>query len=839
MRLFAFLLFVVFLCTADGQSISGVLHDSSETPVPATTVVLQRGRSARSAQTGVNGDFRFDRLTAGDYELRVDVKGFRPARVPFRVGAVELKPFLIRLLLAEVRTELNVEAESGKVSTESSENLNAVTIQREALDNLPSLGQDYIGTMSRFLDPGVVGTGGVTLVVDGVEATKAGVSASAIQEIKINNNPYSAEFSRPGRGRIEIITKAGSEHYHGTVDFVFRDQHLNGRDPFASARPPEQRRIYEGSLLGPVGSGKRTSFLVTGNREESDLQAIVFARNGAGEIRDIVATPGRQTEFSGKITHQFNEKQVVFWQYTYEDRSAENQGVGGFVLREAGAKYGRREDQFIFNHRWIISPKLLSQFRILFGKDSQRTSSLNPAARFVVQDSFTGGGAQTELLRTEAHAAYNWIISYSAGRHTIKTGMNVPDWSRRGLRDRGNQLGTYTFSTLGDYEARRPFSLVRQQGEPRTIFLEKVLGGFVQDEWIARPNLTVSLGLRYDWQNYFHDQNNFSPRVGFAYAPGKSRKTVLRGGVGFFYDRTGPAILWDLLRFDGAHLQRYLVSNPIYPAPQIGKDAPTSVTRLDPAIRIPYTIQFSFGAERQLTKSTTLAVAYIGNRSISQFRSRDANAPLGPAYLLRPDPTLNVFRQVESAGRLASNALEFTLRGRLSRYFSGLTQYNFGHSHNNTGGLAYFPGNSNDWRGEWGRSDFDKRHQLNLLGTFDLARWLKLGMALQMQSGAPYSQTTGRDSNRDGLALDRLDGVGRNTLQGPGYFVLDLRWGKDFAFTSKKEKGPVGTVAIDFFNVLNHVNYPSFVGNLSSSFYGQPVSSLPARRGQVSLRFRF
>jgi outer membrane receptor protein involved in Fe transport len=832
-------LFLLQASPANGQSISGVVLDSSDIPVPAIAVVLHQGKSNRSAQTSITGEFRFDRLAPGDYEVRVALDGFRPAIVPLKLRNTPFKPLVVKLALADVSTQVNVEEQSGKVNVDAADNLNAVSVQREALDNLPALGQDYIGTLSRFLDPGVVGTGGVTLVVDGVEATKAGVSASAIQEIKINNNPFSAEFSRPGRGRIEIITKPGSDAYHGTGNFVFRDQHLNARDAFAATRPPEQRRIYEGSLLGPLLNRKTTSFLITANREENDLQAVIYAHNLLGPIQDIVPTPGRQTEFSGKITHQFNDKHAVFWQYTYENREMQNQGVGGFVLQEAGTNFSRTEQQFVFNHRWIITPKLLSQFRILFGYDNQNTVSINNAPRLVVQDSFTRGGAQADLLRTEAHTAYNWIVTYSAGKHTIKTGMNVPDISRRGLSDRGNQLGTYSFSTLADYSALRPFSLLLQQGPPRTVFWEKVLGGFVQDEWMARPNLTLSMGLRYDWQNYFHDANNLSPRFGVVYAPGKSRKVVIRGGAGFFYDRTGPAVIWDLLRFDGAHLNRYLISNPVFPQPPVDSSTPTGITRLDPSVRIPYTVQYSISIERQLNKGTTLAAAYVANRGVSLLRSRDANAPQAPLYLFRPDASLNAFRQIESAGGMRSDSLEITLRGRLSKYFSGLAQYNFGHSYNNTGGLAYFPANSNDWSREWGRSDFDKRHQLNILGTFTLAKWFNLGVAVQAQSGGPYSQTTGRDENRDGLAIDRPAGVGRNTLQGPGYLGLDLRWARDFALTHKKEKGLVATVAFDAFNVLNRVNYTGFVGNLSSPFYGQPVASQPARRGQISLRLRF
>src|SRR5258708_6878297 len=147
-------------------------------------------------------------------------------------------------------------------------------MDRSALDNLPIFDQDFIGTMSRFLDSGSIGTNGVTLVVDGMEATRAGVSASAIQEVKLNQDPYSAEYSRPGRGRVEIITKPASAVYHGTFNFLFRDYHLNARDPFALIRPPDQRRIFEGSLLGPLGHNKKTSFLISANREEEDSQAV-------------------------------------------------------------------------------------------------------------------------------------------------------------------------------------------------------------------------------------------------------------------------------------------------------------------------------------------------------------------------------------------------------------------------------------------------------------------------------------------------------------------------------------------------------------------------------------
>src|SRR5207245_10835299 len=112
--------------------------------------------------------------------------------------------------------------------------------------------------------------------------------------------------------------------------------------------------------------------------------------------------------------------------------------------------------------------------------------------------------------------------------------------SLRGLDDTTNTAGTYTVATLQDYAQAHPFSLLRQSGNGHVVFVEKVIGGFFQDEIRVRPNFQLTVGVRYDWQNFFHDNNNVAPRLSFAYAPGKEKKTVLRAGAGIFYDRTGP-----------------------------------------------------------------------------------------------------------------------------------------------------------------------------------------------------------------------------------------------------------------------------------------------------------
>jgi hypothetical protein len=243
--------------------------------------------------------------------------------------------------------------------------------------------------------------------------------------------------------------------------------------------------------------------------------------------------------------------------------------------------------------------------------------------------------------------------------------------------------------------------------------------------------------------------------------------------------------------------------------------------------------------ERQLYRATTLTLSYF-RTSGSLFRSRDINSPLPPLFAARPDPSLNVLRQIEASAHQVTNSLEISFRGNVTKYFTGMAQYTLGRAYNNSSGIAAFPANNYDLSGEWSRADSDQRHRFNLLGTVRAGRAFNIGAAIQAESGKPYTVTTGRDGNNDGLALDRPAGVRRNNLEGPGYLGLDLRWSKDFMLdTAKKEKSPKITAALDAFNVINRVNYSGYIGNQSSPFFGRAIASQPARRLQLSMRFVF
>ena len=169
--------------------------------------------------------------------------------------------------VADLREEITVSNKSAQVSTSAAENVDVIKLDSDALNDLPVLDNDVIAAVAKLVDASSIESAGPTILVDGLQITSK-IPASMIQEVRINQNPYSAEFARPGRGRIEVITKAGATEYHGEFGFIFRDAHLDARNAFALDRPPEQRRIYEGTLTGPIGHSKTTSFFFSGNRKK-------------------------------------------------------------------------------------------------------------------------------------------------------------------------------------------------------------------------------------------------------------------------------------------------------------------------------------------------------------------------------------------------------------------------------------------------------------------------------------------------------------------------------------------------------------------------------------------
>lgn len=825
------------------RSVAGHVQDPSGAAVVGAAVDLLRmdGSPVAHAVTDGAGAFQFRGVQLGSYLVVVQEHGFRESRMSVVAGTGTHSNLRIVLSVAAAEENVAVTASdaSAQISTDVSQNQSGNTVDSSALDRLPVFDHDYITAMSRFLDPDSSGTNGTTLVVNGVEANGPGVTASAIESVKINQNPYTALYSRPGRARIEITTKGGTPKFHGSANFLYRDSIFDATNAFAVTKPSEQRTYVEGSLTGPLSQSKKTTFLAALDWDKDDQQAIVVAEMPSGPVNENAPNPTNHYFLSGRVFHDYGTGNQFWMGYSFEHRTVQNSGVGGNVLPEAGTNTLFFEHEINVGHVYVVSQKLLNQLHFLIGHYDNQVHSIISAPQVAVSGAFTAGGAQLDARRTEYHFDGTDIATYTSGKHEIKFGIDVPDISRRGFDDWTEQLGTYSFAGLGSYESAQPFSYLVQSGEGHVAFLEKTVAGIFEDNYRATQNLSLSLGVRYYWQNYFHDIPwNFAPRMSFAWAPKAKGGTVVRGGSGFFFDRTGPGPISDLLHFNGVRLKRFIVESPSYPiAPQELTAIPTSIVTLDPHQRIPYTVQYGVGVEQQLNKATSIFANYIGTRGIDVFRSLDVNSPLPP--VARPDPQWGQNRQMQSEGYLKSNALEFGFRGQPAKFITGQARYNLAKTYNDTNGIRYFPGDSHFPTSDWSRSDNDQRHKFDMLASAEAGRWITFGVALSAYSGKLVNVTTGNDENRDGLALDRPVNTPRNTMHGPSFIGLDVNLSHDFPLTKDGAKGPVLSVGLNSFNVLNHPNYTTYVGVVGSPFFGRAVEAEAPRRMQLQAEIRF
>lgn len=819
--------------------ITGNVVDQSDAPVAGVIVNLRQKALVKQTSTDDQGAFHFPGLAAGDYRIEISQPPFKPKTITAKSTAAPIK---IVLELGEVRTQVTVTDESPRIDTTSSENLGTVQVEAEDLKGLPVLSGDYLSVLAELAGGPAAGPGGATIVVDGIEMDARSVPLKSIQQVRINRDPYTSEFARPGRGRIEITTRDATKDFHGSLEIGVRNSALDARNAFAPARPDEQRRRFAGFLSGPLDRSGKTSFMISAEHEKEDLQSLIYAQTPSGLVNTQAPAPQSESDYLVKIRRLLGDKHVLTFRYDSEVESARNQGLGGFNLPETAVNESGRDHGFLVQHTAFLTPSLVTDLSFQWETSRGLTESITQGVRRVeVSGAFAGGSAQQDSIDSEKEMSVKYVASWSKGKHLVRGGVEIPDWGWEKSDDLSNRQGTYEFASLEDYLAGRPYAFVQQIGNGAVRLQQRSLGIFLQDTFNVRPGLTLGLGVRYDRQNFVSDGNNIAPRFSIAYAPGKARKDVLRAGFGIFYQRFDSDEMRDVLLLGSGGLTRLVISQPSWPEPGFGgtieAGPPPTAVRLASDLRSPYLSHFSAGWERKLSARTTASANYTRIRGVSMYRSRDLNAPL-PGTLVRPDAAYGIVRQIESSATMKSDSLELGISGRLSKFFSGTVQYTLGKVMSNADSESALPPNSYDLRSEWSRSNDDRRHGFRAIGNIQAHKWFQTGIVLSAGSGTPYSLVTGRDDNRDGLGGDRPFGIARNTLQGPGSLRLDVRWTREFKLTGA-EDAPELAITADAFNVLNRVNYSGYVGNMSSPFFGRAVSAGPARRLQFGLQFSF
>ncbi len=868
-------------------AVNGVVADPTGAIVPGAQIDLVDADGAVAGSCVSNGDGSFQLVPphAGNFTLVISEPGFETIKTPVVVPAVlstvatstaasHLAATLrITLPIAGLSTNVQVNADASEDLTASEDNHDSSVMSSQELKSLPIFDNDYASAMSAFLDDSAAATGGSGLIVDGVEANRATVSASAVQEVRINQDPFSAQYYWPGRGQMEIVTKSAADKYHGQFNFMFRDSALNAQNALAPSKPFEQRRVYEGHATGPIFFARKSSFLVSVNRAEEDRDSVVSATlaptadNPNGTFSANVPAPTRDTEFSIRAAHQFGEHHSAYAEYSYQDWTGQNQGVGGQTLAAAGYNNRYHEDDLKFHVDSTLSPVLLNQFSLVGEHDFSHSVNAAEAPRVTVQGNFATGSAQNDALSTDYNLRLYDMMTWTHHRHFVKFGAGIPHLDRRAFDDNTNALGSYTFgptlgpdgvtvltSALDNYEAKHPSGYVQNYGDARFIYHQQEAGAFVQDQIKITDRFSVTPGLRYDWQSFFAQKRlGFSPRVSFAWILNDASKTVVRGGGGIYYDRTGSGSLLDLVRYQGVEPRRRSVTLSLNPVAQPATGcvpisqcidisaAPVARVDFDPHSRMPYQIQYGLSIERQLGEKATAVVSVYTARGIGTFRSIDTNAPTPESgYTQRPNPAYGRVREMQPEGFWEGSGMDISYRGRFNKYFTGFGRYTWSHYESNTDGIGFFPQNQLDPDAEWADASFDRRQRLSMYAMFHPEGVLNLSAGIFANSGRPYSALTGTDPYGTDLFNARPDGMARNSEDMPSYVDLDLRWGHDFAITANKdEEAPRLGFSAGAFNVLNHENPASINQVITSDGFGEVTSVNSPRRIQLGMRFEF
>jgi len=624
-------LLAAFLCSFSAAafaqstgSIRGQLTDATGAAIPGASVTITAGATSRAASTGADGSFTVNGLAPGNYTVTASAFGFDPLQKPARVSAGKVVSLTFPMQLAASKQEVTVQEQTaGAVGVEASQNVSQLTLSQADLDALPDDPDDLQADLEALAGP-AAGPDGPQLFIDGFTGGRMPPKDS-IREIRINQNPFSAEFDRVGFGRIEILTKPGSDKYHGMALFADSDAALNSRNPYVTNKPDFFSRQVDANFGGPLN--KRSSFFLDFERRNIQDNAIVNTTLLDDSLnpysyQQSFLVPNTRTEFGPRIDYQLNDSNTLSLRYYYFRSAEQNAGVGGqqfLNLPSQGYSYRNDENSAVLTETAIINSKVVNEVRARYMKAVTKDFANTTGSAVNVLSEFNGGAAQIgRTVDAETHWEIQNFTSWTAGSHAFKAGFKVRE-AQEGLISPQNFGGTYTFSgrlapmlgpdntpignpadclnqpqgalapgnctSINSLEQYRRTLLFQSAGLPASTI--QLLGGmpsqfsivagnpnahlsmtdvglYFQDDWRVKPNLTVNLGLRYENQTNIHDWSNVAPRVGFAWSPGKKNKMVIRGGWGIFYSRVRDNLLLNALKLNGSNQLQYTIPNPLF-----------------------------------------------------------------------------------------------------------------------------------------------------------------------------------------------------------------------------------------------------------------------------------
>ena len=847
-----FRLLLVLVCllscfnVAVAQQRVGALHgqvsdELGALVVGATVTLIDADGTQKTAVTNNEGTYTFNSLAPGQYTIRVAAPGFTSyEKTELAVAAGPRTTHDIRLVITLEKQVITVNEEQG-LNVDPAKNADALVLNGQDLDVLPDDPDALASAVTAMAGPSA-GPNGGQIFIDGFTGGRMPPKES-IREVRVNQNPFNAENNSIGFGNIEILTKPGADKLRASTFYNFSDESFNSRNPFSPNRAPFQVRYFGGSLSGPITKGK-SSFFIDVNRRVVDDNAIINATilNSSlapAPFNVALLTPNKFFSISPRFDYQLNPANTLVVRYSYFRNEADNIGASDFSLPERAYSRSSNNQIVQLTETMIISPKLMNETRFQYNRNRSRQDGNNTVPTIVVQEAFTSGGSQIGLAHNNED---RWELQnysmWTNGRHIMRygvraRGVKITDFSPQ------NFGGTFTFSggnapqldannqivvdSHGDPVLVPITSLERYRrtllfqgnpnmrelgggvtqfsiagGNPEASVSQTEFGVFFQDEWRIRPNLTLTMGMRYENQTNISSNYNFAPRLFFAWAPGGTNvggnpgappssstpKMVIRGGMGVFYDRFGERATLLENRFNGANQLDFRVFDPatldlstfslggvtnvptaqalaVFSSPQI-------VRRIADDFQAPTFVMTAINIERQLPSKFTLFAVAFNYRGKHLLRVRNINAPLPGTYdpetpnnAVRPFGNIGDIYYYESSANFNDYRFFGGVRRQMSKGFSVFANFGTGHGKTDTdcifGSIAScFPADSYDVSQEYSRVSFIPSANFFFGGTLILPK-LKVNFNpfVIYSSGRPFNIITGRDANGDGLFTER------------------------------------------------------------------------------------
>lgn len=859
---------VLFLAasTAWAQAIvlNGTVTDPQNASIPGATVILRGPGGERRTKTTDQGRYDFRLTQPGSYTLTVNFPGFTKFEAA-NINVSSNMAFDIPLVVAMEKQAVDVQADDQtKVSVDPSQNGSALVLKGADLDMLSDDPDQLADDLSALAGPSA-GPNGGQIFIDGFSGGSL-PPKSSIREIRVNQNPYSAEFDRLGFGRIEILTRPGTDRFRGQVMFQASDAILNSRNPIIATKPDFQSKFITASLGGPISS--KSSFNFDFERRAIDENAVVLATILDSNFlpqpfQQGIVTPQTRLHITPRVDYALSANHTLVGRYSYSENSSENQGVGTFNLASRAYNSGAVDHTIQITETSILGTHAVNETRFQYDHDRSHQDASGTSPAINVLSAFTGGSPTVGLsFDTLKHIEVSNMTTYNRGAHVLKFGGRARRYSVEN-NSPSNYNGTFSFSggaapaldANNQIVAGQTILIDSIEQYRRTLYFQKLgfsaaqvrvygggatqfslaagnplasvnqfdIGVFALDDWRMKPNFTLSYGLRYEAQTNSGDHRDFSPRLSIAWGLGgtakKAAKTVLRAGVGVFYDRLSQSLTLNAFRNNGINQQQYIVQQPdFFPniptlATLAGNLRSTSITEISNSIVSPYIAQGNIGIDRQLPKNITVALNYIYSTSAHSLRTRNINAPILALGGLQPYGASggNIFLY-ESSGRAVQNQLLVNVNARVNRRVQLFGFFMTQNARSNTDGLGTAPAYAYDETTEWGRSSFAPRLRGFMGGS--VQAWKKISLAPHMMtaSGTPFNITTGRDTNGDtyfnerpslatnastpGVILTRFGNfnptpgpndvlIPRNFATGPSSFTVNLRVARTWGFGEK------------------------------------------------------